>query len=91
MSGTRSGSQIKRRRAPAVIQRKAVMGGEVRYWRGAYDEDRARDREIRLARGIACDDREREITVFHALVGVQILMVVLAITLSLAELFSNSR
>ena len=69
---------------------RVTIGGEVRYWKGAYDEDRARDRDIRRARGVAADEEESEVCFFHALVAVQILMITVAL-FSVAEWLVSSR
>ena len=63
----------------------------MRYWKGAYDEDRDRARHLRQVRGENDRDEDAGFGVFHALVGVQILMAATAAAFSLAELFSNSR
>jgi hypothetical protein len=67
----------------------------VRYWKGAYDEDRARDFELRRGNGLptngrAADDDQRDLGMFRALMAVQILIAAAAL-LSLVELLGNSR
>jgi hypothetical protein len=73
----------------------------VRYWKGAYDEDSARELELRRSAALvadrletespAPDDDKRALGIFHALVAVQILMAAVAALLSLAELLASSQ
>ena len=50
----------------------------MRYWKAAYDEDLARDFELRRSRGLPSDGDSRELWLFRILVAIQVLMVSLA-------------
>ncbi len=47
----------------------------MRYWKGAFDEDNARDVELRRAYGVAEDEHEGDMRWFQVLVAIQVLLV----------------
>ena len=66
--------------------RRRVWGDELRYWKGAYDENIERDFELRSRDGLLPDqDETREMWVFRLLVAIQIMIVTLAGLLFVAE------
>ena len=55
----------------------------MRYWKGDYDEDCARDHhlrrhDLRRAHGTRANDEDTDMRVFQVLVGIQIFMFILA-------------
>lgn len=50
----------------------------MRYWKGAYDEDSSRDRELHHIRGLADDEEDRDIRFFQVLVVIQFVLFTLA-------------
>jgi len=70
----------------SVHPRRRVSGDELRYWKGAYDENIERDFELRSRDGLLPDqDETREMWVFRLLVAIQIMIVTLAGLLFVAE------
>jgi hypothetical protein len=58
----------------------------VRYWKGSYDEDLARERERRKWQDEAAGDEQSEMWIFRVLVAVQVAAAILA-----GFLFMSSR
>lgn len=62
----------------------------MRYWKGTYEEDIDRNRDLQWARGLQEEKDDGDFQVFRVLIAVQIAMISLA-AISLAELLWNSR
>lgn len=58
-----------------------VAWSDVRYWKGSYDEDWAREIEQRRREGPPTEPDDREMWVFRVLVGVQVGAVILAVVM----------